>query len=134
MFFCGYGDNGPDKNQVGCDLDTETPCTDESETYNKDYFDTFHERKYDDWSFVWNEQNKEDEVSLDGQNMDYFENISLSGFTNGKTDERIVICEDDKFVYGNNLPKNTWVGEEMVMRGRKRKLHMVQIDTPNKRC
>ena len=29
--------------------------------------------------------------------------------------------------------KNAWVGEEMVMRGRKRKLHMVQIDTPNKR-
>ena len=37
--------------------------------------------------------------------MDYFENISLSGFTDGKTDERIIICEDDKFVYGNNLPK-----------------------------
>ena len=105
--FHGYGDNGPDKNQVGCNLDTETPCTDGSETHNKDYFDTFHARKYDDWSFVWNERNKEDKVSLDGQNMDYFENISLSGFTDGKTDERIIICEDDKFVYGNNLPKKT---------------------------
>ena len=65
--------------------------------------------------------------------MDYFENISLSGFMDGKMDERIRICEDDKFVYGNNLPKNAWVGEEMVTRGRKRKLHVVQIDTPNKR-
>ena len=27
-----------------------------------------------------------------------------------------------------------WVGEEIVMRGRKRKLDVVEIDTRNKRC
>ena len=55
--FGGYGDNGPDMNQVGCYLGTETPCTHRSETHvhEKDYFDMFQARKYDDWSFVWNE-------------------------------------------------------------------------------
>ena len=55
--FGGYGDNGLDMNQLGCYLDTETPCTHGSEKHvqDKDYFDTFQARKYDDWSFVWNE-------------------------------------------------------------------------------
>ena len=103
--FGGYGDNGPDMNQLGCYLDTETPCTHGSEKHvqEKDYFDTFQARKYDDWSFVWNEQNIEDEVSLEAQSTDYFENISLSGFTDRKTDERIKIRKDDTLVYGNNL-------------------------------
>ena len=134
--FGGYGDNGPDMNQLGCYLDTETPCTHGSEKHvqGKDYFDMFQARKYDDWSFVWNERNIEDEVSLEAQSTDYFENISLSGFTDGKTDERIEIHEDDTFVYENNLRSNAWVGEEIIMRGRKRKLDVVEIDTPNKRC
>ena len=134
--FGGYGDNGLDMNQLGCYLDTETPCTHghEKHVQEKDYFDTFQARKYDDWSFVWNERNIEDEVSLEAQSTDYFENISLSGFTDGKTDERIEIREDDTFVNGNNLRSNVWVGEEIVMRGRKRKLDVVEIDTPNKRC
>ena len=133
--FGEYGDNGPDMNQLGCYLDTETPCTHESEKHvqEKDYFDTFQVRKYDDWSFVWNERNIEDEVSLEAQSTDYFQNISLSGFTDGKTDERIEICEDDNFVYGNNLRSNVWEGEEIVMRGRKRKLDVVEINMPNKR-
>ena len=103
--FGGYGDNGLDMNQLGCYLDTETPCTHGSEKHvqEKDYFDTFQARKYDDCSFVWNERNIEDEVSLEAQSTDYFENISLSGFTDGKTDERIEIREDDTFVYRNNL-------------------------------
>ena len=50
-----------------------------------------------------------------------------------KTDERIEIHEDDTFVYRNNLKSNMLVGEEIVMRGRKRKLDVVEIDTPNKR-
>ena len=133
--FGGYGDNGLDMNQLGCYLDTETLCTHGSEKHvqEKDYFDMFQARKYDDWSFVWNERNIEDEVSLEAQSTDYFENISLSGFMDGKTDERIKIREDDTFVYGNNLRSNAWVGEEIVMRGRKRKLDVVEIDTPNKR-
>ena len=103
--FGEYGDNGLDMNQLGCYLDTETLCTHGSEKHvqEKDYFETFQARKYDDWSFVWNEQNIEEEVSLEVQSTDYFENISLSGFTDGKTDERIAICEHDTFVYGNNL-------------------------------
>ena len=133
--FGGYGDNGLDMNQLGCYLDTETPCTHgrEKHVQEKDYFDTFQVRKYDDWSFVWNERNIEDEVSLEVQSTDYFENISLSGFTDGKTDERIEIHKDDTFVNGNNLRSNAWVGEEIVTRGRKRKLDVVEIDTPNKR-
>ena len=127
----GYDYKGLDKNLIVDDVDIDTAFTEEREGKMRDYFDMSEKGKYEDWSFVWNERHKENLLSAETQNMDYFENLSLSGFMDGKMDERVGICTEEKGYYGNIEQKNEWVGEEVVKRGRKRKL--VQIDMPNKR-
>ena len=128
----GYDYNGLDKNLIADDVDIDTAFTEEREGKTEDYFDMNEKGKYEDWSFAWNEQHEENLLSPETQNMDYLDNLLLNGFTDGKTDERVGISMEDKGHYGNIEQKNEWVGEEVVKRGRKRKL--VQINMPNKKC